>query len=390
MTIYILPDKVDAFKKKLNRMISHLEIKPFVTYSEPTQHKITDLHIYNKGWDGRAKNVYFLDLIEVTIDGVCQGDWIMVATVFHQEGITKMINTELFKHKPSQFGSNYYKCDHCGRKESRRNTSHIIFNVKTNEWRQVGSTCVNKMFDNGKYLAEFSVNLFNCIEENFGCCIDNLSGFWGRIPDHYYQQAISVKDMVHCVRDFREAGNTKWKKPEYEGRIKVADGTTTDLNDFYNTWVDNPKIDEKFYGVVSEFVKGLDDESDFNVNIKKAFEAEYIARHEVYIPFFAVKMYLESLNPYDKQVAKAGIKVGEKFAIEGSIKKKHFYEGFYGCGYEITIVDNKTGFEFIKDTSNPDLFEKFTDKEGIIRFSSAIGFIDCRRNHIKLSGRISK
>lgn len=390
MTIYILPDKVDAFKKKLNRMISHLEIKPFVTYSEPTQHKITDLHIYNKGWDGRRKNVYFLDLIEVSIDGVCQDDWIMVATVFHQEGITQMINTELFKHKPAEFGSNYYKCDHCGRKESRRNTSHIIFNVKTNEWRQVGSTCVNKMFNNGKYLAEFTINLFNCIEENFGCCADNLSSFWGRIPDHYYQQAISVKDLVHCVKDFREAGNTRWNKPEYEGGRKVANGTTTDLNDFYNTWIDNPKIDNVFYKAVAEFVKGLDDESEFNANIKKAFEAEYIARHEVYIPFFAVKMYLESLNPFDKQCEQQGIKVGEKVAIEGKIVRRVWEDSYYGGYLVITIRDNKTGLDFVKETSSPGVFDKYSDDNENVKFTSSVGYINVRKQYIKLSGRISK
>jgi hypothetical protein len=393
MTIYILPDKIEDFKKKLNRMMAHLENKPSVTYSEPQEHKVTDIVSYNKGWDGRERYQYMLTLIEVSIEDVCQCDWLMVASVFHDEGVVEMIDKQMFKSIPQYMGLKYYRCDYCGRKEARRKTSHIIYNKVTGEWKQVGSSCVNKMFDNGKYLADFSIKLFNLIEVCFGGCSLDMFGFGGRIPDHYYKQALSLEEMIYCTSDFMDAGNIRWEKALYErvgGRsVKVKDSTTTTLNEYHDTWTKKGTY-KGLYKAVSEFVKGLDNSSDFIANIKRAFEAEFIARHEVFVAFYALKMYKDSLNPFDQKCEEFGIKENEKFHIEGSITSKKVHTDEWGLFYEYIILDSKTGLEFIKTSSSNVLFDKYTDANGKISFSSMIGRIDNKDYRIRLNGRLSK
>ena len=394
MEIYILPDKVQPFMKKVERMVSHLEQKPTITVSEPFRQKIIQIVEINRGWDGRSRNSYYLDLVKIEIEDVCQDGWTIVASIFHKDGIVEMVDSSYFKYMPKHYGLNYVKCDYCGRVENRRSNSFVIHNPGTGEWKQVGSSCIDKMFNNGKYLANFAIQLYELVSINFGCCgLDPIMcGKWSA-PDNYYKQAVSIEDMVHCVKDWREAGNTRWEKPKYGPRGKEAEGSTFYLTSFYDEWISQEQtVDKSFFTSVEDYVKGLDsEESGFNHNIKKAFEAGFIAKHEVYIPFFAVKMYLESLQePFVERAAKNGIVEGEKYHIVGRIIGVELEEGFYGDFWSIGIKDENTGYLFIKESTSRNIFDKYTDDQGIVRFTSTIGHINQRKELIKLSGRVSK
>lgn len=393
MNIYILPDKVEPFMKKVNRMIAHLENKPVIKVSEPFRQKITQVTTINKGWDGRTRECYYLDLVEIEIEDVCQDNWTIVASVFHDEGIVEMMDKDLFKSMPKCYGTQYTTCDYCGRKESRRKHSFVICNMVTGEWKQVGSSCVNKMFNNGKYLANFAIQIYQLVNINFGCCdLDMICGGGWSAPDNYYKQAIDLHDMVYCVCDWRDAGNTRWQKPVYSKYGKEDEGTTFYLNEYFDGWEKKGKNDGEFYAKVAEFVNGLDSEaSEFNANIKRAFEAEFIARHEVYIAFFAVKMYLDSLQlPFVERAAQEGFVKGESCYIEAKMIGMDVEYGYYGKVWSIGIRDLRTGFLIIKESSTSSIFDKFTDENGVIRFKSTVGYINERKELIKLSGRLSK
>ena len=143
MTFYIIPAYKTSVENAINKLIASLSVKPTVNYSDVITKEITDEVIDH---NVKKSEKYFLDVIEITIDDLKLDDWVLVASVYHKEGIISKVSNEYFKFIPNQFGLNYTKCDHCGKVHSGRNESNIIYNPITNDWKQIGTACINKIF----------------------------------------------------------------------------------------------------------------------------------------------------------------------------------------------------------------------------------------------------
>ena len=125
MNFYILPVNRKQVENKLNAMVKHFTVKPTITFSEP---KPIDCTRYIVEYGGSYCNRYTLNLIEVNIYYVVANDWVLVATIYHRNGIVIKVSDEYFKNMPSEFGLNYTKCDYCGKSHISRTESHVVYN----------------------------------------------------------------------------------------------------------------------------------------------------------------------------------------------------------------------------------------------------------------------
>lgn len=95
--------------------------------------------------------------IIIEVEGTAKiNDWECVAVLsIHEDGnIVRKINTDI--EVPSRFRTSSNTCEHCNSKRFRNNL-YVIHNVETNEWKQVGGTCL-KLYTGGlslEYVAAY-------------------------------------------------------------------------------------------------------------------------------------------------------------------------------------------------------------------------------------------
>lgn len=378
MVIYILPSNVEKFTKKVDRATRHLTHKPNVQFSEPklmTKRTIVD------SYQGRRTYKEAIQVVEVTIDNITSGDWVPVANVFHREGIVAMVDRDLYSQIPSQYGCSYTMCDYCGRSHRDRVESHIVYNTATKEWKQIGTSCGRQMFHQGD-LCSFMVKLGEYIKE-CGGCMDYEFDNWCDRPDHSWEKVFTIDTMLQAVKQFREDGNTAWVKSYYDSWNEKC-GTTVD----FKIWLDKHEIgevDQEYVDKVKGYVAGLA-ESDFTGSLKKIFNSELIRPFEVFAPFFAIKMYEESLTKGDWDEAVKDIKAGQPMTFQGvdvKVEMMNNWDGSVTWKAEID-TDNVT---YVKWLSGPSVMEKYRNQDGTYSFSADVRRVDSRRREVYLGGR---
>jgi hypothetical protein len=400
MKFYILPSNLKQVENKINAMVKHFTVKPAITFSQPKAVDCTR-HIIQYGeYAGIYNNRYTLDLIEVNIDYVVANDWVLVATIYHREGIVTKVSDEYFKNIPNDFGVTYTKCDYCGKSHISRTESHIVYNPNTNRWMQVGTACVNKMLNDGKYLSSFIYKLDKIIKMYDGCYTENLGVWCGGKSINIFSHAVNINSIIPVVVEYRKT-QQNWVKVCYEhtqyGDVKI-DGSTDHIVSMLNQ---EYTIDEQYNKTIFEFVKNLKATTSFVNEIKQAFEAEYINLYEVSKVFFAIKMYDDTMkaDTFTPAVQANGIECGGKYNIIGKIEYTQLVEN---CGdedgylpywaptqyTEYYIRDTKSGLLFMVKS---DTIKKFYVNDEIgYSFIANIGFISNRKEIIYTKGRLSK
>lgn len=399
MKVYILPDMREKFAKQVERASKHLEAKPKVTYSEPMMKRETT--ILNFREDGVKKNVRMVEVIEVEIEEITSGDWKLVADVLYRDGIVGMVDAGLYKSIPERLGINYIKCDYCGHTHPNRKEASIVYNTKTGEWKQIGTTCGKKMFRGGD-LCQFYISLYNVIDMCGGCTSEGFGSWCAKLPDNTWRQGYSIDCLIPAVVNYRREFNDKWEKPIYEevGRKweKVKEGTTEIFKEKFLSGALNGEVDNGFIQKVKSYVDSLPwdewedgiNEEGFNTKIKRAFENEYIQLFDIYTVFFAVKNYEESLTEGDWEATASKFPVGEWATLRGAkLTDKQVYDDIYGM--VITATFECGGVTFRKDFSSMDTFEKkFKEEDGTYTFSAEVKYISDRKRYIGLGGRVKK
>ena len=393
MTFYILPAYKASVENAINKLIATLSVKPTVNYSEVITKEITDEVIDH---NIKKSEKYFLDVIEITIDDLKLDDWVLVASVYHKEGIISKVSNEYFKFIPNKFGLNYTKCDHCGKVHSGRNESNIIYNPITNDWKQIGTACINKIFTDGKYLSRFMVKLVNVIQKNGGCSGSNYTTWVKSYKEtNNIIQAVNINYLIPIITEYRK-NHKQWVKTHYEDGYKVL-GSTHHLKDMY---YDNNEYtpDQNYNNTIFDFVKNLEAKTDFIADIKESFEAEYVNLYEISKVFFAVKMYEDQFDQADfKEIlANKNIVKNDKITITGKIIESRFIDNEeddygwnpYSLSYtEYYIKDETTGLTFMTKASN---IKKYNIGNDTYKFVSTISGVSYKDNFIYLKGRLSK
>lgn len=398
MNFYILPANRKQVENKLNAMVKHFTVKPTITFSQP---KPVDCTRYIVEYEGSYCNRYTLDLIEVNIDYVVANDWVLVASIYHRDGIVTKVSDEYFKNMPKEFGLNYTKCDYCGKSHIARTESHVVYNPNTNQWMQVGTACVNKMLNDGKYLSSFIYKVDKIIKVYDGCYSENLGVWCGGKSINIFSQAVNINAVIPVVVEYRKT-QQNWVKVCYEqtpyGSEKVP-GSTDHIAVMLRNISEYP-VDEQYNKTIFDFVKNLEAKTDFVKEIKQAFEAEYINLYEVSKVFFAIKMYDDSMkvDTFTPAVQANGIEYGVKYNVTGKIEYTQLVDNYDEDGYlpywapvqytEYYIRDTKSGLLFMVKS---DTIKKFYVNDEIgYSFIVNVGCVSNRKEIIYTKGRLSK
>lgn len=133
---------------------------------------------------------------EVECSGqVKHNGWEFIATIDpHTEGnIIRAYNTEV--EIPQMYQTSDCTCDHCHTKRSRKNT-YIIHNADTNEWKQVGGSC----------LAEFTLGLDAEAVAHYIAMYDEVikgeAPYGGSSYTRYYDRNAMLEIATECVNKF--------------------------------------------------------------------------------------------------------------------------------------------------------------------------------------------
>lgn len=392
MTFYILPENLNDVTKKLDNMMKHLTKKPIITISEPKPVETT-MHMVDR--DSKSVNRYrsFVNLIEISVEHVMVNDWLFVATIDHKYKIVTKLSNEYFTMIPSKYGIDYIKCDHCGKSHSHRTESHIVYNPTTNEWMQVGTACVNKMFNEGKYISKFAYEL-NKIIDLCGCADDSESlGSWFRaMPDKRFNISINIDNIIPVVNEYFKS-NPKWIKTYWDGDVKFPGSTSAIVNLWWNN--QDMEINHDFNNEIKNFVKNLGNDTEFITNLKAEFESGYINMYNVHYVYYAIKMYNDFLNAPDfiKAIADYNITVYEKFAISGKLidKKEYVNIDQYSFNYmetvtEYYIKDDRTGLTFVTKAN----INKYEIADKTYAFAGNVSCISKGKQLVYFRGRLSK
>jgi hypothetical protein len=302
---------------------------------------------------------------------------------------------------PKEFGLNYTKCDYCGKSHIARTESHVVYNPNTNQWMQVGTACVNKMLNDGKYLSSFIYKVDKIIKVYDGCYSENLGVWCGGKSINIFSQAININAVIPVVAEYRKT-QQNWVKVCYEqtpyGSEKVP-GSTDHIAVMLRNISEYP-VDEQYNKTIFDFVKNLEAKTDFVKEIKQAFEAEYINLYEVSKVFFAIKMYDDSMkvDTFTPAVQANGIEYGIKYNVTGKIEYTQLVDNYDEDGYlpywapaqytEYYIRDTKSGLLFMVKS---DTIKKFYVNDEIgYSFIVNVGCVSNRKEIIYTKGRLSK
>lgn len=163
MVYAIYEDFFSEVEKKLNRVakkcVKHGNDFTFEVKGEEIREKFND----------EINQMEYFKFILIEVDGTAKIDnWECIAVLENHEigNIIRRINTEI--DVPERFKHTDNICEHCNSKRQRNNL-YVIHNVQTDEWKQVGGSCL-RLYTGGlsmEYVAAYMDGIM-ALEENDG------------------------------------------------------------------------------------------------------------------------------------------------------------------------------------------------------------------------------
>ena len=262
-------------EKKLNRIA-----KKCAKNGNPFIFKINGEEIREIIVNPQTKKTEYFKFILVEVEGVARIDnWECIAVLeIHEVGnIIRRINTEI--EIPNRFKHTENLCEHCNSKRQRNNL-YVIHNVETDEWKQVGGSCLVQ-YTNGlniEYVASYMDGITE-LEENDGIIgggykpyydVENVIGRAIEIiaKTGYFnaQSNLSTKELVKGILfgiDFDKS--IDWMNKELR-RYNVEFSKA----DFYKE--DTKKLVKE----IIEYYNNLDDDNEFIHNVKVMLNEGYV------------------------------------------------------------------------------------------------------------------
>ena len=413
MIIWIEPDKREDFIKKVVRASRHLETPIKMTWGEP-EYKTAKLVINTNDGDSWGQQVYKSKVYvqKCEMDNITSGDWVMVADIFFNEQVVAMVNSRYYKDMPEKYGLNYNKCDHCGKVHNGRTRAHVIYNTKTGEWKQIGTSCGKQVFKGGD-IASFIVKLYEVVTD-YGCMDEDFDGWCGRKQkDHSFLSAYNVDLVVSAVQRYRAEVEKDWvKRDGYRGTygfIVTEEGTGARFWRFFGEHIDEIKANDnsEYCAKVRACVAALEEDSydaqdpyngtvyhegGFKSGIKRAYEDGFILERDLYKVYFGVKMYEDSLTAGDWDNLMKGIVVGEKITLRNATLLCARQTIDEWTNEELTYCEfSCNGIKYTKLLSNfPAFKESYQNEDETFSFTCKVAYINNNKRSVKLGGRASK
>lgn len=267
MTYMIYEGFLEEVEKKINRIAKKCKRHG----NDFTYKKIGEEVREIKDESGRVRLYNF---ICIEVEGTAKiNDWEFVATLeVHSGGnVIRKYNTEI--EIPVRFWNTGNVCEHCGVNRSRNNL-YIIHNIVTNDWKQVGKSCLKLYTDglNAEYVAAYMDGITE-LEEKSGAIGGHVK------PMYPIREVLSYAVEIIDKLGYINAGGKVPTKAlvgnmvfnsfrdgiRYNNRILKDNGLDKYL--FTESDFDKKETAERVEKII-EYWNGLDDNSDFNRNIK--------------------------------------------------------------------------------------------------------------------------
>lgn len=391
MEFFIEVSQRGEVQKLFDKMAAHFDEKPTIEFGEP---KMRECKHVDRVWDGEwfeSVHKWQVNVQSVKLN-IPIGEYEFVADVHYNENVIVMGDRELFRDMPKNLGLEYHTCDICGRQ--LKNEAHILYSTKNKVYIQVGCGCFTKLYGQFKYFRKFMVEFVTYMTSSFGSDWDSPGGW--RVPNHMAVATITFREAIAVCLHWRENVSTKWVKSSYDERCHEYTGTNRSLINYSSA-----KQDDKFIGNVIAFAQTLEytNELDFYGNEtemlslqgkqRQAADIGYIRRNEMYIAWFAIESYLDSIDNFADKAERFGYKVGEKVLFVGTKESEESYETDFGRVICVTFID-MNGIRCQKEFSNHNAFEKFMQPDGTFRFHVTVKYIAKRGKYVGFGGKLSK
>lgn len=226
---------------------------------------------------------YIKRFIIVECEGIARiNDWEFVGTIdFTENGniIRSVIDTSI----PDKYRHTAPICEHCNTLRPRKNC-YLVRNIKTNEFKQVGKSCL-KDFTGGLDV-EAVAALMSAISE-----LEESQKYELKSCEHKYYRTSEV--LAHAYNIVKDLGYISASKCEHYSdatKVKVLlslkhshndlNGTFAEaVENYYNKFKPDFTSDKTMNTVndIIEYVNNLDETSDYTRNIKIIAKNDYVS-----------------------------------------------------------------------------------------------------------------
>jgi hypothetical protein len=298
---YEIPEEnVEALRKQIARAqnkgakIDYVEGTPFMA------------QVGMKGPEGFKTPVYHR-FVPVTVEGKYEiNGWKFVGVIEHKDGgnIIRCADSSVSDKIPSKYLTAPAECEHCHTSRNRNDT-YLIMNEKTNEFMQVGRTCL-KDFTGGMD-ADACAASAECLKDAEESQNEEKE---------YTPKALSLSG--DAVREVAFAIVSKYgyiKRNGLSGVISTEIQMQNQLIDV-NGPFDSIPDEEENIKKVNEWLKSQDCSNGYMANAKTAWEASYVEVRDFSLIASLVSAYLKSIKTKEetKNSEYAG-KIGDKVSF---------------------------------------------------------------------------
>lgn len=346
MVYAIYEDFFPEVEKKLNRVakkcVKHGNDFTFEVKGEEIREKFND----------EINQMEYFKFILIEVDGTAKIDnWECIAVLENHEigNIIRRINTEI--DVPERFKHTDNICEHCNSKRQRNNL-YVIHNVQTDEWKQVGGSCL-RLYTGGlsmEYVAAYMDGIM-ALEEN-----DGIFGA-GRKVYHSVNDVLSYAvEIIGKTGYFNAQSNLPTKVLVnwclYNPIYKAIEIINHDLMEArMDVWFDHKDFHkENTYSVVEEIIdyyKNLEDNSEFVHNVQVMLNEGYVQSRNVGFLCYLPEGYAKHIQKEAKKAQRIETEyfgeVGKRYKdkVIKFVNLVTSWETQWGCTciYKITLED---------------------------------------------------
>lgn len=201
-TYAIHENLIDTLEKKL----AHIEAKCRKYGCEFHYERIGEEFREVEDTYGNKCNVRFI-LVEAEGTAIVDG-WRFVAVIDHHENGNVIRQYDYDIEVPTKYRTTDCVCEHCNTFRNRKDTC-LVYNDSTQEWKQVGKTCLQSFTDG---LSASMVALHTSWQDEL-VQVDGTLGTWDKQSYRYYPIEDLLMYGCECIQHFGYQKSGSWDRP---------------------------------------------------------------------------------------------------------------------------------------------------------------------------------
>lgn len=279
-----------------------------------------------------------VDLV-VTGDPVVISGWRVKARIEHESAGNLVMTYDMI---PEHYRTADCNCDHC-HVNRQRNTTYILQNVESGEYKQVGKTCLTE------FLGINPSQVF--VYESFE--MDELNE---EFESYGGQPLFNVESLLEIsAKIIRKDGYTSRQKAEEQGRIP----TSVLVCGFYCSKrlpENEPTAEDKEKAQIAvQWLKDNEDQTDYILNLKTIVSGKYVKEKHIGYLVSLIPAYERFLaTQKEKEVKNPGQflgTIGDKVTFAVTVKQEKLWFHQYGTTY-FYIMETEEGNTITWKSSN--------------------------------------